>query len=194
MPVYEFYCERCQTKSEQYFHTALESAPKCPSCGGPRVWLPSIFATPFLGEITSRYKLRDREGSEEDGVWMYRKKTSLSGEPEPVYIRTWSELREFCRAEGLSLPGEVPTNATISPDGRKLSSAGMPGQWASFSPEVLPEKATAPPPPPEHASSPVEVVDRRELDPRSQPVAIPLDMNEVKSTSDLESILQGGKQ
>ena len=174
MPVYEFYCERCQRIEERFFHRWQEQAPPCPLCSNPRVLLASRFAVVFTGPITARYNLKDREGAEQEGVWMYRKKTSLSGEPEPVYIETFSELKEFCRQEGIYGPGEVPINATISPDGRKISSAGMPGQWASFSPEVLPERTTAPPPDPDSAKPLVEVHDRRFDDPRNRPTIIPL--------------------
>jgi hypothetical protein len=47
-----------------------------------------------------------------------------------VWIENMQQLREFNKAEGLAAPGEVPTNSTVSADGRKIISDGMPGQWA----------------------------------------------------------------
>jgi putative FmdB family regulatory protein len=175
VPIYEYWCQPCGEVEEMYRKRYGEPPPPCPRCGAERITLASRFAVVFTGDITSRYKLKDREDAYTDGVWMYRKRTSLSGEPEPVYIQTWQELREFCKAEGLSQPGEAPTNASISSDGKRLSGAGMPGQWATFSPEVLPEKATAPPPDPQQAAPLLEVTDRRSLDPKANPQVMVVD-------------------
>ena len=51
MPIYEYRCEACQTRYEEYLSTSTKPAPPCPSCGSADVhrlmssisveWLPS---------------------------------------------------------------------------------------------------------------------------------------------------------
>lgn len=89
----------------------------------------SAFAAPFMGSLT-KYADSNRENAQMEGWWAYRKRSSISGQPEPTYIDSMEKLKEFNRAEGLAAPGEVPTNSTVSADGRRIISDGMPGQWA----------------------------------------------------------------
>ena len=110
--------------------------PDCPVCLGPRTELASRFGVIFTGPITARYNDPKRENAHMDGFWAYRKRTSLSGQPEPVFLSTFDEMRAFNKAEGLASPGEVPTNSTITADGRRIVSDGMPGQWRGSMPEV----------------------------------------------------------
>jgi hypothetical protein len=90
----------------------------------------SRFGVVFSGSL-HKYTDPRKEGAEMDGFWAYRKLSSISGQPEATFISSMAELKAFNKAEGLSAPGEVPTNATISADGKRLQSAGMPGQWVN---------------------------------------------------------------
>jgi hypothetical protein len=71
-----------------------------------------------------------------DGFWAYRKRSSVSGNPEPVYLDSMQAIRDFNKAEGLAAPGEVPTNSTISADGKTIQSNGMPGNWQCGFPSI----------------------------------------------------------
>ena len=135
MPLYEFRCRDCAWESEEYLPKWDSPNPMCPDCGGRQERLVSRFGTVFMGSM-HKYLDKTREGGDRDGVWMYRKRTSLSGQPEPVYLKSMAELREFSKAEGLAAPGEVPTNATISADGKRILSDGLPGQWRGALPAV----------------------------------------------------------
>jgi hypothetical protein len=83
-----------------------------------------------------KYTDPNKENSHMDGYWAYRKVSSISGQPEPVYLDSMQKIKEFNSAEGLSAPGEVPTNATVSADGKRILSDGMPGNWRGSLPEV----------------------------------------------------------
>ncbi len=50
------------------------------------------------------------------------------GKPKQVYIDSMQKQRDFCKAEGLINPKDLPTNAEATSD-KKLSGAGLPGQW-----------------------------------------------------------------
>jgi putative FmdB family regulatory protein len=51
MPIYEYRCEKCQGRFEEYLSTSTKPAPPCPECGSKEVtrlmssmqteWLPS---------------------------------------------------------------------------------------------------------------------------------------------------------
>lgn len=99
----------------------------------------SRFGIVFTGPITARYNDPKRENAHQEGFWVYRQRSSISGQPEPVFLNDWQQLREFNKAEGLSAPGEVPTNSTISADGKRILSNGMPGNWSGgYTPELIP--------------------------------------------------------
>jgi predicted nucleic acid-binding Zn ribbon protein len=135
MPIFEFACRACQTATERYLPHWDDPAPACFVCGDPMEKVPARFASPFSGSLR-KYADPKREGAEREGYWAYRTRSSASGQPEPVWLDSVQAVREFNRAEGLAPPGEVPTHATISSDGRRLVSNGMPGQWASGVPEM----------------------------------------------------------
>ena len=136
MPIYEYQCAECGRGEEHYVKRADAPAPICQVCGIDLVRLFSRFAVVFTGPITARYNDPKRENAHQEGVWAYRKLTSLSGQPEAVFLPDWQSLRDFNKAEGLSAPGEVPTHCTISPDGRRILSDGMPGQWRGALPGI----------------------------------------------------------
>ena len=128
MPVFEVRCGPCGVTEDVYLPKWDRPNPPCERCAGPRERLVSRFGFPFSGSI-HKYMDPTREGSSQDGCWMYKKVSSLSGQPEPVWIGSMAELKAFNKAEGLAAPGEVPTNATVSADGKRILSNGMPGQW-----------------------------------------------------------------
>jgi putative FmdB family regulatory protein len=135
MPVFEYFCHKCGSTEEIYVRHWDDPAP-CPACGMEREKMMSRFGIVFTGPITRKYMDTKRDGYHMEGFWAYRKRSSISGQPEPVFISTFDELKAFNKAEGLAAPGEVPTNATISADGRKLTSSGMPGQWQCGMPPI----------------------------------------------------------
>jgi predicted nucleic acid-binding Zn ribbon protein len=134
MPVFEYLCEPCHAWDESYLQHWYDPNPPCSECGGPTVRTPSRFGTPLSGSL-HKYMDPNKEGAHRDGVWMYAKNT-IGGQPEPVYIETMEQMKKFCKAEGLAAPMEVPTNATVSSDGKRMLSDGMPGSWNSGMPSV----------------------------------------------------------
>lgn len=136
MPVYEHSCtaDGCELQGyvlERYEHHAVSTDPPCAACGGPTVRIVSSFGVVFTGPITRKYMDTKREIPDKKGDgahWVWEKKTP-DGKPRPRLITTWSEQRDYCKQEGLALPSDMPTNATMSEDGKTLQSRGMPGQW-----------------------------------------------------------------
>ena len=129
MPIFEEFCPACSATEDCYLSRWDAPDPPCPVCLGPRRRLMSCFASPFMGSLR-KYSDLKREGAQMDGFYAYRKRTSVSGQPEPVFLSSVAEVREFNKAEGLSPPGEIPRNVQIGSDGKTLSSAGMPGNWS----------------------------------------------------------------
>ncbi len=136
MPIFELACHACRTTRDVFLSKWDDADPVCERCGGQQERLMSNFSVVFSGPITARYCDKNKEGAHADGFWAYRKLSSVSGQPEPVYINDWQQLRDFNRAEGLAAPGEAPTHATISADGKRLVSDGLPGQWRGSLPGV----------------------------------------------------------
>ena len=134
MPIY---CTRCtdescpasETVEERYYgHVTLDDPP-CSICGAPRRRIPAQFRVIWTGPITTRYNDKRAEGADQEGHWAWRVRSAKGKAPEPVRIETFDDQRRFCKEEGLVNPKDIPTNAQISSDGKKLSSRGMPGQW-----------------------------------------------------------------
>jgi putative FmdB family regulatory protein len=136
MPLHEFSCEYCDSVEERFFHVSPTEEPPCPTCGGPRVRLASAFKVVFTGPLTARYNDPKKENAHMEGFWDYRVRSSTSGHPEAVFLDSWQALREFRKSESLSMPGDAPVNATMSADGRTISSAGMPGAWSGGMPSI----------------------------------------------------------
>jgi len=136
MPIIEYHCAGCNEVQEQFLHAVPDEAPACVACNGPRIRLASRFGIIFTGPLTARYNDPKRENAHQEGFWAYRKRSSVSGQEERIRIETHQELRDFCDAEGLVHPSELPRNATISADGRTISSKGMPGQWMEGMPGI----------------------------------------------------------
>lgn len=129
MPVFDLEC-KCGVEEDVYISRTSQIDPPCPRCGCVRKRLVGMFSTPLMGSVR-KYNDLKREGSEQEGFWAYRKVSSISGQPEPVWLSTMQEVRAFNRAEGLADPMEVPTNCTITADGKRIVSSGMPGQWTN---------------------------------------------------------------
>lgn len=135
MPVFELYCDRCEQSEDRYLRRWDDPTPVCPQCGGYRKRMAGRFAAPFSGSLR-KYTDPKRENAHMEGFWAYRKRSSVSGKPEPVWLDSMEAVRAFNKAEGLSAPGDVPTYSTISADGKHIESRGMPGQWVTGMPEM----------------------------------------------------------
>ncbi len=132
MPVYESYCDDCTRIKEWYakHFVDIHENPPCEQCGGPTKRLLSRFGVVFTGALSKKYNDPKVEKYDQEGHWAYRVKSSVSGHPEPVYIDSFQAQREFCKAEGLANPKDLP-NMEADSDGRFRSNAGvgMPGAW-----------------------------------------------------------------
>jgi predicted nucleic acid-binding Zn ribbon protein len=128
MPVFEALCSACNTLNEHFLRHWDSPDPPCSHCGGATERMASRFGVPLSGSLGKYMDLR-REGADRGGFWAYKKRSSISGQPEPIFLDSMEAVKSFNRAEGLAAPGEVPTNASISADGKRLLSAGMPGNW-----------------------------------------------------------------
>ena len=189
MPVYEVWCPECNREEEYFSHVRTDEDPPCPGCGGWRQRRVSSFKVVFSGPLTARYNDPKREGAQMEGFWDYRVRSSVSGQPEPVFLETWDQLREFRKAEQLSMPGDVPANATISRDGRTISSAGMPGQWAGGMPSIpsrLQEMIDAKP---EDCGSSASVVNRAELSPHGGVTGGPAPIEQMERIRPAEGVV-----
>jgi hypothetical protein len=112
--------------ADEYYRHWDDPQKPCSACGGPTVRQFSPFASPFMGEMSRKYvdtSLDD--GQRQDlGHWAWRRKSSVSGKPEPVYIHDWAQQRAFCKAEGLANPTtEMDSNCEVSEDGSKFQKA-----------------------------------------------------------------------
>lgn len=135
MPVYPLLCPVCQTTEDVFLHHWYSPTPVCEVCSGPRERQVAPFSAPFSGSLHKYMDLK-REGADRDGFWAYRQKSSISGQPEPVWLDSMEAVKAFNKAEGLSAPGDVPPNSTISSDGKRIESRGMPGQWVTSVPAI----------------------------------------------------------
>ena len=131
MPVYESYCQVCHKVKEWYakHFTDIGENPFC-DCGEPMVRVASRFGVIFRGTITTKYNDKSAENYHREGHWGYRVKSSKSGHPEPVWIETFQDQKQFCKDEGLVNPKDLP-NMEADSEGRFRSNAGvgMPGTW-----------------------------------------------------------------
>lgn len=131
MPIYESYCRECTRIKEWYSgHFAdIHENPFC-ECGEPMIRVASRFGVIFTGAITTKYNDRSAENYHQEGHWAYRVKSSKTGHPEPVWIESFQQQKEFCKQEGLVNPSELPKMEADS-EGKFRSNAGvgMPGTW-----------------------------------------------------------------
>ncbi len=132
MPIYESYCRGCGHIQEWYSKrfSEITENPDCDKCGQTMIRIASSFSVVFTGAITTKYNDPTAENYHKEGHWAYRIRSSKSGNPEPVWIETFQQQKEFCKEEGLVNPKELP-NMDAHPDGRitTTTGAGMPGCW-----------------------------------------------------------------
>jgi predicted nucleic acid-binding Zn ribbon protein len=135
MPIREFACETetCPEHGvvrENYFRNS-DPDPTCEACGAVKKARISRFGIVWTGPLTTRYNDPKLESAHREGHWAYRRNTP-SGKPEPVFISTPQESREFARSEGLVSPFDSnapPLNMEISGDGKSATTCGQPGAW-----------------------------------------------------------------
>lgn len=94
----------------------------------------SAFAVVFTGALSaSKYNQDVKGGLPEqrhmDGHWAWRRRSSKSGQPEPVWIDNFATQAQFCKEEGLVNPRDLPSNLEAGADGKSISTRGMPGCW-----------------------------------------------------------------
>lgn len=135
MPLFEHYCPACdpdcQHAEEHFFHRTNSPDPNCDACGQQKRRLVSTFAVVFTGLIsTSKYGDPRVEGynTKVDGHWAWRRRSSVSGKPESVWIDDFQKQKEFCQQEGLTNPRDVGPQIAGS-DGGFVSPRGLPGCW-----------------------------------------------------------------
>jgi len=165
MPIYEFECSNsgcCLHRKvfESYFPRFDSLMPPCEGCGQQTIRIPSIAHAIWLGTL-DRYNQPGcvtHNPTEDGGHIAYRVRSSrlADGSPEPVRIRTVQEQREYCKAEGLTMPSDMPPHAEYS--SRGASCQGMPGSWASVNPDFIKEQAAKPLPP--EGKAPITVTER----------------------------------
>lgn len=133
MPLREEICTRpaCPGEGvveERFYHSAALSPRPCEHCGGTMERLASRFGVVWTGPLTQRYRDRDKEGYHApEGMDVWTRK-STGGKPKPLHLNDWSDVRRYCKAEGLADPREVGRNVAVSDDGKSLKSGmGEPG-------------------------------------------------------------------
>ena len=135
MVTYEFICQNreCQNHGLR-FDSLLKSwdapDPNCPSCGqvmerqfpAPKC----VFTRPYHWYDVNTEQRHQNYNNE--GVKVVRRNTE-DGEPRVEYLTTYQQVKEYCKAEGLAMPGEVNPNIEVGKDGRMVSTRGITGQW-----------------------------------------------------------------
>lgn len=129
MPIYESYCAACQRTKEWYAPLSTSPDPACELCHGPTTRLISGFNVVFTGPLTARYNDPQAENPHQEGFWAHRVKSSSSGQPEPCFIETWQQRKQYLKDEGLVGGEEVgPVDGTG--DGKwSTTRTGRPGTW-----------------------------------------------------------------
>ncbi len=140
MPTYEMKCrqEGCSAAGV-LFETLLrhwdDPNPNCPHCG---TQLERQLAAPkcIWMKNWAEYGIRTEKDKQcpnwtPEGIWAYRTKSTRNadGSKEKVMLRTHSEMRSYCRDEGLIPPDDVNSNAEVSKDGHGLTTHGVQGTW-----------------------------------------------------------------
>lgn len=136
MPIYENACRNgsCPVYGaafEWYAHSHDKPDPVCEMCGTTTGRMISTFSVVWAAPM-SKY---DNKGSQQQRAtdahvaWRINSSRRPDGKPEKVIIDSISKQREYCRDEGLRNPTDINPNSSVSSDGRKLYTSGMPGQW-----------------------------------------------------------------
>jgi len=133
MPLLEAICDcsSCSIRGkpvEHFYHHFDDTPLPCAECGSPTRRIASRFGVIWTGPISARYNDRDSANAHQEGHWAWRRRSSKSGKPEPIFLNDWQQQKEFCKEEGLANPREMPRNFEIAADGKTVkSSVGMPG-------------------------------------------------------------------
>lgn len=129
MPLFESICGKCGEMREYYVPHWYSPDPEC--CGEQTKRLVSEFGVVFTGVLSaSKYNDPKLERAHQGPHWGWRRRSSKSGKPEPVYIETFEDQKKFCKEEGLVNPKDIG-NIEATSDGKFNSSTGRGtrGQW-----------------------------------------------------------------
>jgi hypothetical protein len=135
MPLWDLYCEPCDRITRDWFigHSPADNEIPVCTCGQQMKRLIGQFAVVFTGSVTQK-KYLDPKSEDYDkvgdshGYWQYRKKNTKDGHPEPVFIQTFQDEREYAKSEGLIPPSQLGP-IEVNSDGKSVSSRGLPGTW-----------------------------------------------------------------
>jgi hypothetical protein len=136
MPIREAVCERvlcpAYNKRQEHYYKRVDDPPQpCDVCGGSTVLVISPCNAIWLKPI-NEYNVsgHSRHAQNSEGHIAYRTRSSrlANGAPEPCLIRSVQDQREYCHAEGLEMPSDIPSNQQVSDDGMSASGRGLPGQ------------------------------------------------------------------
>ena len=125
MPIREHLCvtEDCKNAGyidEQFFHPREDYPPICTGCYQQMERIASSFGVIWTGGLEAKYNDRSIEGGYKDGAHWAVRKRGLDGQPlkapEPTYIDSWQKQAEYCKAEGLVNPKDLPSKADHSGD------------------------------------------------------------------------------
>jgi hypothetical protein len=137
MPLREGVCSNtlCScggVRQEHYYKRSDDPPVACDHCGQPTKFVISAANPVWLKPINSYNSpnIHDRHAQNSEGHIAYRTRSSrlVGGAPEPVQIRSIQDQREYCKAEGLAMPSDLPAVSRVSDDGMKISGRGLPGQ------------------------------------------------------------------
>lgn len=136
MPIRESWCENKSCSGfhkelEHYYHRMDQPLNDCEACGQQTALLISSFAAIWTGNL-GKYIDNSCEMTHQrkDGHWAMRRNSSrmADGSPEPVFISTRQDQREFCKAEGLEDPFGLNPNIEGNADGM-YSSSRLRSSW-----------------------------------------------------------------
>jgi len=124
MPVYHSRCTACGNEFEwsKPRMTVFDFA--CPSCRGrtERLYFPlaAIWTKPLVA-----YADKNRETYRKDlragGHVIFEKNSDAAqaaGRPLKRVIRTVQDQRDYCKAEGVMMPSDMPSNLSVAADGK----------------------------------------------------------------------------
>lgn len=105
--------------------------PLCDSCGRTMDELAKAPSVIWTGSVGQRYRDKDKDGYHKPDGMVQWKRRGVDGKPlekpQMVHLETFQDVSRFCKEEGLVDPREISRGAEVSEDGKKLSTAGMPG-------------------------------------------------------------------
>ena len=154
MPIYEVSCKNDACANRGVLREVLakrfdDLMPECELCHERLLKIPSICHGIWLGTLDKYLARGEAMVNARDGgghlVYRTRSSRMVDGSPEPVVIRTRQEQKEYCRAEGLTMPDDMPQH--VEWDAKSASSQGLPGCWASVNTAFMEAERAKPLPP-----------------------------------------------